>query len=1118
LGSSLTLKPGAFVNFWPPSGLFVATLLLNKPRHWLAFVIAAIPANVGFDLLHGRALPVSAMFCCGNCVEALAGAWLTRRFVSECPAFSTVREVVAFSICSALLNTALGAFVGAAAVTGIAGGESYWTTWLLWWSGDTMGVLVFAPLLIVWLTSIRATPWRAVTARHGVGLALLTALCLWSILVFDDRWHRDLNLEYSVLPWVLAMALGFGVRGATLATLIVSLCAGWCTARGHASFVIGAHVPTQTVVAALQMFLAVLCFTGLLSAAILAERQRAADALRGSEEKHKQLIDTTGTGYAILDDQGRVADANLEYVRLAGRQRMEEILGHDALEWTALQDRERTSRAVRTCLEQGFSRNLEINFVTPAGQETPVEINATVFRAAGASQIVMLCRNITQRTVAKETLLRERNFTKAALDRLPGLFYVLDGQNRFLRWNRNFETVSGYSAEELSRLSPLAFFEEPDKTLIAEQIEQVFKGGELHLEAHFVAKDHTRTPYFFTGMLLRFEQEACLIGMGIEITARKRAEDELKFRNLILATQQEAAIDGILVVDANDRVLCRNSRFAEMWGLPTTVLATDADDPCLRFAQTQVADSEGFLEKVKYLYDHRHETSRDEIVLRDGRTFDRYSAPMMGENGAYYGRVWYFRDITERKRAEEDLTASRSRLEAALEAAGMGSYQAEAGFRIFALDDRTRDIFGIETSERVLEVWTEHLHADDRPRLLEITQQVEHGNRNHETVEYRYQHPNRGIVWIRHAFRVLGRDARGGMTSLVGAVQDITEQKRAEEQIELLKHSIDVNLDGAYWIDNSNKFVYVNDAGCQVLGYQRDELIGKPVSTVNSRATENRMREVWAQLRLKRTFTVESVHRRKDGSEFPVEVSSTYVEFGGKEYNCGFARDITDRKQWERALSDYNVRLRSLAAMLALTEEEERRRLAGVLHDDIGQDLAFCNIRLGVLISQVQGTQYEELVQRVRGVLEGIIKRTRSLTFEISPPILYDVGLTAALTSLCESTQQQYDLICTLDADVPGCEVAQGARLLLYHSARELVHNVVKHAHAKTARLTLRLTGREIALSVTDDGQGMTTDSPGVGGFGLFSLRERVGHLGGTLQLHSARGIGTEVTIRLPRQ
>lgn len=144
---------------------------------------------------------------------------------------------------------------------------------------------------------------------------------------------------------------------------------------------------------------------------------------------------------------------------------------------------------------------------------------------------------------------------------------------------------------------------------------------------------------------------------------------------------------------------------------------------------------------------------------------------------------------------------------------------------------------------------------------------------------------------------------------IVSVVRDITARKRAEGHLEMLKHSIDKHYDGAYWMDSNNKFVYVNDAGCNALGYKRKELIGMSLDKVNPIATAEAMKHVWEQLRTKGSYSGESIHCRKDGSEFPVEIVSTYVQFEGKEFNVGFARDLTERKRAQQAVQESQNRL-----------------------------------------------------------------------------------------------------------------------------------------------------------------------------------------------------------------
>jgi diguanylate cyclase (GGDEF)-like protein/PAS domain S-box-containing protein len=140
-----------------------------------------------------------------------------------------------------------------------------------------------------------------------------------------------------------------------------------------------------------------------------------------------------------------------------------------------------------------------------------------------------------------------------------------------------------------------------------------------------------------------------------DITERKLAEEAVSFKNALLEAQAETTIDGILVVDESDHIVLANEQFGAHFGIPNEVLSTRDDVVVRNYAADQMEDPEAFVARVKYLNSHRDEKSRDELRLKNGKTFDRYSAPLVDSKGRYRGRIWYFRDITDRKVAEEQV-------------------------------------------------------------------------------------------------------------------------------------------------------------------------------------------------------------------------------------------------------------------------------------------------------------------------------------------------------------------------------------------------------------------------------------------------------------------------------
>lgn len=236
----------------------------------------------------------------------------------------------------------------------------------------------------------------------------------------------------------------------------------------------------------------------------------------------------------------------------------------------------------------------------------------------------------------------------------------------------------------------------------------------------------------------------------------------------------------------------------------------------------------------------------------------------------------------------------------------------------------------------------------------------------------------------------------------------------------------------------------------------------------------------------------------------------------------GVAIDITERKRAEEKLQLYQKELRSLASQLSLTEERERRVIATDLHDNIGQLLAISKIKLGKLKELSDDGEAVRQTDEIRGLIEQAIDYTRSLTFELSSPILYELGLEPAVEWLAEQFRAKYDLSVVFESDGLTVPLDTERSVLIFKAVRELLLNTVKHARAQQAIITVSGSGEVMKVTVEDDGAGFVYAPPeaandgAIKSFGLFSVRESLRHAGGRLDIKSAPGHGTKVTLEVP--
>jgi PAS domain S-box-containing protein len=268
----------------------------------------------------------------------------------------------------------------------------------------------------------------------------------------------------------------------------------------------------------------------------------------------------------------------------------------------------------------------------------------------------------------RESEERYRSIFESSIDAI----FIFDMEGIIREVNPAACVMHGYSAAELIGT--------PGKKLVApeshhhfdEFIQQVQFNQHVSAQAVDLRKDGSRITIEGRGTLINLKGKPHLMGVVQDISKRKQAEKDLAFKNLILSTQQETSLDGILVVDKKGRIFSFNRRFIDIWGIPQRVIDSDDNELVQLAMLKKIREPEQFMERVRYLYAHHDENSRDEIALNDGRIFDRYSSPMTGPDGNYFGRVWYFRDISDRILAalEKEKIESQLRQAEKMEAIG----------------------------------------------------------------------------------------------------------------------------------------------------------------------------------------------------------------------------------------------------------------------------------------------------------------------------------------------------------------------------------------------------------------------------------------------------------------
>ncbi|MBI4799428.1 MAG: PAS domain S-box protein, partial [Desulfarculus sp.] len=641
-------------------------------------------------------------------------------------------------------------------------------------------------------------------------------------------------------------------------------------------------------------------------------RRRTA-ALAESEAKYRALIETTDTGFVILDQAGRVLDANQAYVRLTGRGSLEEIRGRSVVEWTHPQDQARNQAEVEKCLARGQVRNLEIRYLPAGGGELPVEINATVVESAGQPVILSVCRDISQRKQAEEALRENQERLRLLGDNLPNaVFYQVVAHPG---GSRRFTYVSG-SVERLSEMPAQEVLADPERLygqILPEHRQEMRSREEKSLAemSVFAMEMQARLPsgrlrWFHLAATPRRLEDGSVLwdGVAVDITQRVRAEEALRKsedKHRLVLEESTYPIFSFLPGGTYSYV---NKAFATPFGkTPEEIIGKRIwdifphDEADKRYAVVKAVFASGQTRVIEV----RVPQPVEDLY------FVTSVKPVKDQEGRVLTVICISKDITERKKAEEALKESVERFRVISEESPLGISLLDRQGRYEYVNPAFVRMFGYTLAEVPDgETWFQLVYPDPQQRSqakedwLEDLRAHPGAEARPRTYQVRCKDNSQKTILFRPVTIASGRQ--------VVIYEDVTERLEAEEALKESERRYRQLFEGMsdliYTQDLEGRFLSVNPALAKAFGYTPPELLGRKASDfMKPEFQEAYQRDYLGKLRQEGHHFGLSLYFAKDGGRRYIEYHSALVTPpDGPAYISGLGRDVTELIMAERQL------------------------------------------------------------------------------------------------------------------------------------------------------------------------------------------------------------------------
>ena len=747
----------------------------------------------------------------------------------------------------------------------------------------------------------------------------------------------------------------------------------------------------------------------------------------------------------------------------------------------------------------------------------------------GTSLVLTLGIDVTERKQAEEALKESERKYRMLVKAIPAVVF-----KGYADWSIEFfddkvAELTGYTKEEFNsrRLKWSDLILEEDIDVVKQAFIQALKDTGSYLREYRIRTKDGHILWIQARGQIVFNPDGRInhvSGVFYNITQRKEAEEALRRHR----AEQQIILDSVPAMifykDIHNRFVRVNRAMAEVTGLAVAEIeGKSAFEIFPDQAEDYFRDDQ---EVISSGHPKRNIIEPQKAV--DGlRWLQTDKIPYRDESGNIIGIIGFSIDITERKRAEEEVRQSQARLAKAQRLAHLGNWEWDLQSGEVIWSEEVYRIFGVKAEEFApsMDSIMNYVHPDDKEQVSRGLNEALLGVKPYNLVS-RIVRPDGSVRYVHLQAEAVFES--GKARRILGTAQDITERRIAEmrlrESEERFRAVFESAATGISLTKMNGAFITVNQAYLEMMGYREEELRGKTWLELTHADDRHESLELFEELKSGQRdyFQLEKRYRRKNGQYFWGRVTVSLVkDFQGQPlYVIGMVEDISQAKQAEEKLQESEETLRHLAAQLFTAQEDERKRISRELHDELGQALLVLKLQTRGIAGDLQPEQQQlrEDCLEILGNLDQVVDNVRRLSRDLSPFLLEDLGLSAALRHLISEFGKHYQIEYSAQETNIDDLFPLRTQIAIYRIVQESFTNIGKHSQANLLRFAITKHDDRVSFLIQDNGKGFDPEQlrqqrPGMG---LAAMEERARMVGGVLSVSSQKGAGTKISLDIP--